>query len=332
MTIPMKRKGFIDLHTHGFGKYDTRTNDPDDILGIAELHGKAGTAAILPAIYSGTIDKMRKNIEAVRRAMEVQKAKGKRQKAKGKNFTLSLTLPPRGGGQGWGGVSSLITEPALSLSKGHSALILGVHLEGPFLNPARSGALDKDAFLKPTLASLERLIHGFEEIIRIITIAPELPGALKVIEFCAGAGIRVNMGHSDATYGEAVDGKKAGATGVTHIFNAMRPFHHREPGLAGFGLLDEDTFIEVIADGVHLHTETLRLIFRTKRHDRIILVSDSVEGAMPGGKPVYRAKGVLAGSGMSLADAAGVLKNLGISRDAAAAAGLENPKKYLSGQ
>ncbi len=303
----MKRHGFIDLHTHGFGRYDTRTNDPGDILGIAELHGKAGTAAILPTIYSSAIDKMRKNIEAVKRAMEVQSSK--KEKFKTQKSVLN---------------SSLITR--------HSSLILGVHLEGPFLNPAKSGALDKDAFLKPTLASLERLIHGFEEIIRIITIAPELPGALKVIEFCAGAGIRVNMGHSDATYGEAVAGKKAGATGVTHIFNAMRPFHHREPGLAGFGLLDEDTFIEVIADGVHLHTETLRLIFRTKRHDRIILVSDSVEGAMPGGKPVYRAKGVLAGSGSSLADAAGVLKNLGISRAAVAAAALKNPKKYLSGQ
>ena len=85
---------------------------------------------------------------------------------------------------------------------------------------------------------LKELVSGNEDIIKIITIAPELPGALKVIERCAGLGIRVNMGHSDATYAQALEGKKAGATGITHFFNAMRPFHHREPGLAGLGLLE----------------------------------------------------------------------------------------------
>lgn len=296
----MGNNGFIDLHTHGFGRYDIKTTDPYDILRMAELHGKAGTAAILPTIYSGPIDKMRKNIEAVKRAMEIQHS----------------------------------TPPHPLLAKGGrrrgASRILGVHLEGPFLNPVRSGALDKNSFIKPTVSSLKKLIDGFEDTIKIITISSEMPGALRVIEKCIDTGIKVNMGHSDATSKEAEDGKKAGATGITHIFNAMRPFHHREPGLAGFGLLDDDIYIEVIADGVHLHKETLKIIFRIKSRYRIILVSDSIRGAMRGGKPVYKGKGILAGSGTAIKDSASVLKEIGISGDMIIEAGIQNPKRYLS--
>ena len=101
------------------------------------------------------------------------------------------------------------------------------------------------------------------------------------------------MGHSDATYRQAMEGKKAGATGITHLFNAMRPFHHREPGLAGLGLIDEDLYTEVIADGIHLHPKTIELIFSRKRLDRIILVSDSVKGGKKGKDAVYNKDGVL---------------------------------------
>ncbi|GAB4412195.1 MAG: N-acetylglucosamine-6-phosphate deacetylase [Thermodesulfovibrionales bacterium] len=301
----IKDSGFIDLHTHGIGRCDTKTTNPDDILKMAELHGKAGTAAILPAIYSDTIDEMRKNMEAVRRAMEIQKARGKGQGVRIKDFRLTTN------------------DYRLST-------IMGVHLEGPFLNPLRCGALDKGSFIKPTLSSLKRLIDGYEGIIKIITIAPELSGALRVIERCRELGIRVNMGHSDATYKQALDGKKAGAAGITHIFNAMRPFHHREPGIAGFGLLDEDTYIEVIADGVHLHPETLKLIFSVKRHDRVILVSDSVKGAGRGRMPIYKARGILAGSNITVAEAADVLKKIGISDAVIKKAGMNNPERYLA--
>lgn len=303
-----KFSGLIDLHTHGIDRYDTRTSDPEDILKMAVLHGKAGTAAILPTIYSNTIDGMRKNMEAVRKAIEIQKAKGR-------NFTPSLTLPPRGGGQGWGGISSLI---------------LGVHLEGPFLNPLRCGALDKASFIKPDISNLKRLIDGYEDITKIMTIAPEMPGALKVIERCRDMGFRVNMGHSDATYRQALDGKKAGAAGITHIFNAMRPFHHREPGIAGFGLLDADVYIEAIADGIHLRPETLKLIFSLKRHDRIMLVSDSVKGAQDNRKAVYTSKGILAGSSITIRKSAELLKNLGIPIKEILAAAVKNPARYLS--
>lgn len=202
--------------------------------------------------------------------------------------------------------------------------MLGVCLEGPFLNPLRGGALDSDAFLEPSVSSLGRLLDGFEELVRIITVAPELRGALKVMERCAELGIRVHMGHSDATFAQALEGKRAGATGVTHLFNAMRPFHHREPGLAGLGLLDEDLYVEVIADGVHLSTETLRLIFTAKRAERIIVVSDRIKG------PMYRG-GVLQGSETGLPEAVGVLRNIGVSDSRITLAVAENPRRYLGG-
>lgn len=295
--------GLIDLHTHGIDRYDTRTSDPEDILKIAGLHGKAGTAAILPTIYPAPIDEMRANMEAVRKAIEIQKAEVKRQKSE-KDNSSRFTL--------------------------HASRILGVHLEGPFLNPLRCGALDKASFIKPDISNLKRLINGYEDITKIMTIAPEMPGALKVIERCGDMGIRINMGHSDATYRQALDGKKAGAAGITHIFNAMRPFHHREPGIAGFGLLDEDVYIEAIADGIHLRPETLKLIFSLKRHDRIMLVSDSVKGDQDNRKAVYTSKGILAGSSITIRKSADLLKNLGIPIKGILAAAAKNPARYLS--
>jgi len=304
----MKLKGFIDIHTHGISRYDTRTENPEDILKIAELHASSGTAAILPTIYSGTIQQMRGNMEAVRKAMEIQ----------GSN----PPLPPFT--KGWQrGIknSSLIPRPL--------SLILGVHLEGPFLNPVRCGAQDEKFFIKPTVSSLKKIIDGYENIIKVITIAPELPGALKVIEKCSSLGIKVNMGHSDATYKQALDGKKAGAAGITHIFNAMRPFHHREPGLIGFGLLDEDIYFEVIADSVHIDTVALKLIFRTKRLDRIILVSDSVKGKKDKRGRIYSKPGVLAGSSITISQAVRNIIKIGIPESIAIESAFDNPKRYL---
>ena len=312
----MKTNGFIDLHTHGVGKYDTNTDKSEEILKIAELHAKAGTAAILPTIYPDSIEKMRRNMETVKKAMEIQK----KSEVRSQN---PPPHPPLGKGGHRGGKNSLLLTP-------HSSHILGVHLEGPFLNPLKCGALNRKYFQKPTLSSLKELIGDYKDIIKIMTIAPEIPGALKIIEKCSDMGIRVNMGHSDATYKQAFDGKKAGATGITHIFNAMRPFHHREPGLAGLGLIDEDLYIEVIADGFHLHPRTLELIFGIKRLDRIILVSDSVKGSNKKGMPVYGKKGVLAGSGITISDSVKILQSIGVPDAEIIEAATDNPLRYIN--
>jgi len=312
LTILNKTVGFIDLHTHGIGRYDTKTKNLDDILKMAELHAKAGTSAILPTIYSGTIPEMRANMEAVRKAVKTQDTRCKIQDA---GYKIKAKRNYR---------ESCIVN--------RESRILGVHLEGPFLNPLRCGAQDKNSFIKPTISNLKRLIEGYEGIIKIITIAPELPGALKVIEKCASLGIKVNMGHSDATYKQALNGKKAGASGITHLFNAMRPFHHREPGLVGLGFLDEDLYIEVIADGVHLSPEVLKFIFKIKQPDRITLVSDSIKGAKNKKTSIYVKKGVLAGSSIALAQAVKNIKNLGIPEARAIKSAVNNPARYLTGE
>lgn len=209
------------------------------------------------------------------------------------------------------------------------AQILGIHLEGPFLNPDRAGALDRKSFLDPSTKELDRLVEGFEDVIRIITIAPELPGALALIERCREKGFLVQMGHSDASYEQAEEGKRAGATGITHIFNAMRSFHHREPGLAGFGLMDDDIYVEVIADLVHLHPQTLKMILDMKKTDRIILVSDSVKGPGWGNGAIRGAGGVLQGSGVTLMQCVRNLISLGVRQEWALQFAAENPRKYL---
>ncbi|MDA8170187.1 MAG: amidohydrolase family protein [Nitrospiraceae bacterium] len=207
-----------------------------------------------------------------------------------------------------------------------SRSIGGINLEGPFVNPARCGALNRDAFLTPSLSALDQLLEGFGDAVKIITVAPELPGALEVIEKCASMGIRVSMGHSDATFEEAREGKKAGASSVTHLFNAMRHLHHREPGLAGFALLDDGMYVEIIPDGVHLSPETLKLVFRMKRPEKIIIVSDSVKGRM--GRPVVR-KGKLTGGGKTLLECAPVLQGVGVSPKSIRMAGRSNPLEFL---
>jgi len=292
----------IDLHTHGIGRYDTMTENPDEILRMARLYADAGITAFLPTIYSGTIGQMRANMEAVREAMRLQTI----------DHRQKTTKCCR---------TSRITH--------YASRILGIHLEGPFLNPLMAGAQDQNTFLKPTLPNLKRLIDGYEDIIKIITIAPEIPGALRVIERCASIGIRVNMGHSNATYRQALDGKRAGATGITHIFNAMRPIHHREPGIAGFGLIDEDTYIEVIPDGVHLDMNTLRLILKIKPPGRIIFVSDSVKGAGIR-RQALRKRGRLKGSLLTLSKSLENLKNLDVPIRGLGKFVRHNPLRYLS--
>ncbi len=299
----MKFKGLIDIHTHGIGRFEASAGSPEDILNMARLHAKYGISAILPTIYSGTIAQMRTNMEATKNAMEIQRSGIRDQKSEIKQLTTANR---------------------------QLSTILGVHLEGPFLNPAKCGAQNKKSFIKPTVSSLKKLVSGYEDIIKIITVAPELSGALKVVEKCVSLKIKVNMGHSNATYREALDGKKAGASGISHIFNAMKPFHHREPGLIGLGLMDEDIYIEVIADNIHISKTVLTLIFKVKKLDRIILVSDSVKGAKGRKGPIYLKPGVIAGSAITLSDAVQNIIDIGIPKAIALEMSIENPKRYLT--
>jgi N-acetylglucosamine-6-phosphate deacetylase len=213
------------------------------------------------------------------------------------------------------------------------AAILGVHLEGPFLNPARAGALDGNSFLPAKTTHYKKLIEGFGEVIKIITVAPELDGAQDLIRSIADTGIIASMGHSDATYNEAETGFNAGAKGITHIFNAMRGIHHREPSIAGFGLTNPHIYIEVIADPFHLHPKIIELIFSAKKPEAIIIVSDSVKATQTGAaaQGVADSTGRLFGGSMTLIESIGYLMGLGWQKSAVERCVSDNPERYLTG-
>ncbi len=201
------------------------------------------------------------------------------------------------------------------------ARILGVYLEGPFINPRWAGALDRSKFLQPNIDKLKEIIEGFEEIVKIITIAPELTNAIKLIEACSSSGIVVSLGHSDATFKDAQDAFKAGAKLITHLFNAMRGIHHREPGLAGFGLMNEEIYLEIIADRRHIHDEVIKWIFKIKNPLRIILVSDMV-------KDEGDAR-LIKGGSLSLNEIRNRLLNMNIEEKRIERATYWNPKELL---
>lgn len=222
-------------------------------------------------------------------------------------------------------------KAAMERQGGAAARIVGVHLEGPFLNPAMAGALEAASFVEPDEGVFRGLTEGYEEIVRVVTIAPEMARAPALIGLMAKTGIRVNMGHSYATYAEAEAGFRAGARGVTHLFNAMRPFHHREPGIAGFALVNRDVYVEVIGDLAHLSRETVELVMRMKGPDRVILVSDSVRDTPLGAIPWQRGEGRLAGGTLTLPAAGRGLIEAGFDEDAVMRAMTANPRAYLDG-
>jgi N-acetylglucosamine-6-phosphate deacetylase len=189
-------------------------------------------------------------------------------------------------------VASLVTAPLADLETRAAMLaglvgqgvIAGIHLEGPFLSTARCGAQDPRYMLAPDMAAFERLRTAAAGHLRVITIAPELPGAAGLIKAAARAGVTAAVGHTDATADIASAAVDAGATHATHLFNGMRPLHHREPGAAGALLCRDEVSCEVIADGVHLHDTTLRLAARAAGPGRLVLVTDAMAAAgMPDG-------------------------------------------------
>jgi N-acetylglucosamine-6-phosphate deacetylase len=212
------------------------------------------------------------------------------------------------------------------------ATILGVHLEGPFLNPARAGALNGNSFLPPKIFHCEKLIEGFGKVVKIITVAPELDGAQDLIRSISDAGIIVSMGHSDATYNEAEEGFNAGAKGITHIFNAMRGINHREPGIAGFGLTHPHIYVEVIADPFHLHPKTIELIFGAKKPEKIIIVSDSIKTTQTGtaAQSITDSTGRLLGGSMTVTQSVEYLIGLGFQQNIVEQCIRSSPEGYLT--
>jgi N-acetylglucosamine-6-phosphate deacetylase len=158
-------------------------------------------------------------------------------------------------------------------------ILAGIHLEGPFLSAARCGAHDPALLRDPDPGLLDTLLDAGRGHVRQVTVAPELPGATALLEHLRERGIRAAVGHTDASYTETALAFAAGATIATHVFNGMRPLHHRDPGPVAAALTCQKVICEVIADGLHLHDATVAMLFATVGAHRIALVTDAMAAA-----------------------------------------------------
>jgi N-acetylglucosamine-6-phosphate deacetylase len=162
---------------------------------------------------------------------------------------------------------------------------LGIHLEGPFLSHKRRGVHPPEYLVAPTVATFERLWQAARGHVRMLTIAPEIPGALEVIAEAARRNVCVSIGHSDAEMPVAQQAVKAGARHATHTFNAMRPLDHREPGILGEVLSNDSISADIIADGIHLDPAVVKLFLRAKGRNRAVLITDAISATgMPDGR------------------------------------------------
>jgi N-acetylglucosamine-6-phosphate deacetylase len=207
------------------------------------------------------------------------------------------------------------------------AEILGIHFEGPFISKERRGVHPSEWIQSPSVDTLGRFLKAAAGNARILTIAPELLGAAPCIDAAREAGLVVSMGHTDATYEQARAAMARGAHSATHVYNAMRPFTHRDPGVIGAVLTSPDVNAELIADGVHVDEAAMKLLLLAKGAEHVTLVSDGLSATgMPDGKYTLggievtvsggvcrNAEGVLAGSTLTLDRALRNIVTLGIS-------------------
>jgi N-acetylglucosamine-6-phosphate deacetylase len=250
-------------------------------------------------------------------------------------------------------LASLVSAPLTDLARQMAGLgplvrdgtLAGIHLEGPYISAARCGAHNPADLRNPDVDELDRLLDEGAGMIRMITIAPELPNALPFIEKVVSAGVIAAIGHTDASYAQARAGIKAGARVGTHLFNAMRGLHHREPGPIAALTEVPDVVVELINDGVHVHPAVARLAASVVGPDRLALVTDAMQAAgmgdgtyllgsmtvdVEGGVARLAAGGAIAGSTLTL-DAAlrRAVQDVGLPLPSAAGAAATTPAQCL---
>ncbi|MDN4490113.1 amidohydrolase family protein [Demequina sp. SYSU T00068] len=250
-------------------------------------------------------------------------------------------------------VASLVSMPIEGVARAAAVIreamrlddaLVGIHLEGPFLAPARKGAHDPSALAAPAPAAVAALLDACDGTLRQITVAPELPGAVEAIRTLVDAGVVVAVGHTECTADQARAAFDAGASLITHGFNAMRPIAGREPGPLGAAIEDPRVSIEVIADGIHVAPTNIATLFRAAP-GRVVLVTDamSAAAAAPGryllggldvdvtsdGRAVLAGTDTLAGSTLTLDRAVEVCVAAGVAREDAVAAASSVPARVI---
>jgi len=297
--------GFVDVHIHGAGGHDVMEGPEDALEAVAATVAQHGTTALVATTTTASEERICRGAEGIARYIRAQQDR---------------------------------SPKAAPLAQ-----ILGVHFEGPFISPARRGVHPAEWILPPSVAALRRFLQAADGAARILTLAPELPAALDVVEVAREAGLVVAMGHTDATYAAACAAIEKGVRHAVHVFNAMRPFSHRETGVLGAVLTAPEVTAELIADGVHVDPPAMRLLLAAKGAERILLVSDGTAATgMPDGR--YRAgaleltvtggvcrnmEGKLAGSTLTLDRALRNVVALGVPLGAAVRMVTLNPARLL---
>lgn len=240
--------GFVDVHIHGAGGHDVMEGQPEALSAVAACVARHGTTSLVATTVSASPEETCRSAEGIADYISQQHAKRE-------------------------------------TSAGAHAEILGIHFEGPFLSPARRGVHPAEALKLPSTELLERFLSAAQGKARILTLAPELPGAGPCIEAARKAGLTVAMGHTDATYEQARAAIARGVRHAVHVYNAMRPFSHRDAGVIGAVLTSPEVTAELIADGVHVEEPAMRMLLQAKGVERVILVSDGTAATgMPDGK------------------------------------------------
>lgn len=241
--------GYFDVHIHGAMGHNAMEGTDEAFNAIGKFLSTCGVAAYLPTTVTAPIDMTLRALEGM--AQQIERA-----------------------GEASGNLSS-------------GAKPLGIHLEGPFLSHSKRGVQPAEYLQEPSINLLQQFWEAARGHIVLMTVAPELPGAIPLIQEAVRLGIRVSLGHSNATDPEAEAGVAAGAVSATHTFNAMRPLDHREPGLLGVVLDEPHLYAELICDGIHVDPLLVRLFHKAKTPDRGILVTDAIAATgMPDG--VYK--------------------------------------------
>ncbi len=238
--------GFVDIHIHGAGGHDVMSSTDEALSAVARTVASHGTTSLVATTVTAPPDETRRCLEEIARFI------------KSPANTAAPAIP--------------------------TAEIVGIHLEGPFISSTKRGVHPPGAIAKPSIALFDRYFEAADGTAKILTLAPEIPGALDLVERGYAKGLVVALGHTDATYEQAHTAIFRGARHAAHVFNAMRNFSHRETGVLGAVLTDDIVTAEVIADGIHVDDPAIRLLLAAKGTNLVILVSDGISATgMPDG-------------------------------------------------
>lgn len=298
--------GFIDIHIHGAIGVDVNSATASDLLRVSEFLATKGVTAWLPTLVPASDEEYERAVATI---------------------------------------SELMSQQATAQSGTLGARILGVHYEGPFVNTEQCGALHREHFRTfETSADLDSLpTVQNQDAVHLTTVAPEIDGGIELIRELRRRGWIVSIGHTRATPDILDEAKAAGAHHMTHFMNAMSPLHHRAPGPIGWGLLNDNVSLDVIADGVHLDPMMLKVLLRCVTPSRLALISDAIAATGQGdgdyeiwGEKISvangrtsNARGSIAGSVMTMLDAVKTMLSLGATECDVARMASSNPASLL---